>query len=81
MRANLRYAEIMARLHPTKLQMLAWGSRRPRTPLKAPGEVRSIAIQKEGDTWLLLGWGAPVDGGAVAYYQVQRRAPWSWSSG
>ena len=32
MRANLRYAEIMARLHPTKLQMLAWGSRRPRTP-------------------------------------------------
>ncbi len=75
MRANLRYGEIMARRHPAKLQMLGWGSRRPRTPLKPPGEVRDIEIRNEGDTWLLLGWGAPVDGGAVAAYQVQRRKP------
>ena len=75
MRADLRYAEIMARRHPTKLQLLGWGSRRPRTPLKPPGEVRDMAIRSEGDTWLLLGWGAPVDGGAVAAYRVLRRKP------
>ena len=75
MRANLRYAEVMARRHPQKLVSLGWGKRRPRTPLQPPGEVRDIAIRNEGDTWLLLGWEAPVDGGAVAVYQVQRRKP------
>ncbi len=75
MRADLRYAEVMARRRPEKLGKLGWGSRRPRTPLKPPGEVRDIAIRNEGDTWLLLGWGAPADGGAVAAYRVQRRKP------
>lgn len=75
MRANLRYAEVMARRHPERLAQLGWGSRRPRTALKAPGEVRDIAIRGEGDTWLLLAWNAPVDGGGVGAYQVQRRKP------
>jgi len=75
MRANLRYAEVWARRHPERLGQLGWGSRRPRTALKPPGEVRDIAIRDEGDTWLLLAWNAPVDGGAVGVYQVQRRKP------
>src|SRR3972149_2099679 len=65
----------MARRHPERLGQLGWGSRRPRTALKPPGEVRDIAIRDEGDTWLLLAWNAPVDGGAVGVYQVQRRKP------
>ena len=73
MRANLRYAEVMARRHPEQLSQLGWGARRPRTPLAPPGEVRNMAIREEGDTWILLAWDAPEDGGEVAAYRVQRR--------
>ncbi len=75
MRADLRYAEIMARRHPEHLVQLGWRARRPRTPLKPPGEVRDIAIRDEGDTWVLLTWDAPDEGGEVAVYQIQRRHP------
>jgi hypothetical protein len=75
MRANLRYAEVMARRHPERLIQLGWGPRRPRTPLKPPGEVRNIAIRTEGDTWVLLSWDAPEDGGEVAVYRMQRQEP------
>ena len=73
MRADLRYAEVMARRHPAQLVRLGWGARRPRTALEPPGEVRAIAIRDEGDTWVLLTWDAPGDGGEVAVYQIQRR--------
>jgi len=75
MRANLRYAEIMARRHPEYLIQIGWRVRRPRTAIKAPGEVRDIAIRNEGDTWVLLTWDAPDEGGEVAAYQIQRRKP------
>jgi hypothetical protein len=75
MRADLRYAEITARRHPEQLIQLGWRARRPRTELKPPGEVRNIKIGGEGDTWLLLTWEAPDDGGEVAVYHIQRREP------
>jgi hypothetical protein len=75
MRADLRYAEIRARRNPEQLIQLGWGARRPRTELKPPGEVRNIKIEGEGDTWLLLTWEAPDDGGEVAWYEIQRREP------
>ncbi len=75
MRADLRYAEFMARKHPEQLIQIGWRARRPRTPIKAPGEVRDIAIRDEGDTWVLLTWDAPDEGGEVAVYQIQRRKP------
>jgi hypothetical protein len=75
MRANLRYAEVMARHHPEQLIQLGWAARRPRTPLKPPGEVRNIKIRDEGDTWVFLSWEAPGEGGEVAVYQIQRREP------
>lgn len=75
MRANLRYAEIMARRHPEYLIQIGWRARRPRTAIKAPGEVRDIAIRDEGDTWVLLNWDAPDEGGEVAVYEIQRRQP------
>ena len=75
MRADLRYAEITARRNPEQLIQLGWRPRRPRTQLKPPGEVRNIAIRTEGDTWLLLTWEPPVDGGEVAVYRIQRRQP------
>lgn len=54
LRADLRYAEIMARHHAEKLVRLGWGARRARTPLRAPGEVRDIRIVAEGDTCVEL---------------------------
>ena len=44
-------------------------------PIKAPGEVRDMTIRDEGDTWVLLTWDAPDEGGEVAVYQIQRRKP------
>jgi len=52
-----------------------WRPRRPRTALKPPGEVRNIEILKEGDTWLLLSWDKPDEGGEVTAYHIQRREP------
>ena len=75
MRADLRYAEFKSRRNPEQLIHLGWRPRRPRTPLKPPGEVRDIKILKEGDTWVLLGWDAPDDGGEVAVYHIQRQEP------
>ena len=75
MRANLRYAEVMARRHPEQLTQLGWRPRRPRTPLKPPGEVRNITIRDEGGAWVLLTWEPPVEGGEVAVYRIQRHEP------
>jgi len=70
---NLRYAEITARKEPKKLAGLGWGERRAKNPLQAPGEVRNIAIGNQGDSWLMLGWKPPVEGGLTAAYQIQRK--------
>ena len=78
-KADLRYAEIVVRDRPEKLTRLGWGPRRERTALKAPGEVRGIIVAEEGDTWVRLRWKAPVDGGVVAAYTIQRKdgaGPW-----
>ncbi|NIM50390.1 MAG: hypothetical protein GTO22_14265 [Gemmatimonadales bacterium] len=35
--------------------------------------MRDIAIKAEGETWVVLDWKPPVDGGAVAAHRIQRR--------
>ncbi len=72
-KANLKYAEAMTRKNPEKLAGLGWGRRRDNGSLTAPGEVRDIAIGAEGDTWLILRWNPPVDGGPAGVYQIQRK--------
>lgn len=79
MRADLKYAEFAVRDEPEKLNRLGWSPRRPATPLQPPGEVRDIGIAGEGDTWLILTWKPPVDGGVPGVYQIQRKregSPW-----
>ncbi len=73
MKADLRYAEVAVRDRPEQLTQIGWGSRRPGVKLAPPGEVRDIAIKAEGDTWIVLEWKAPVDGGGVAAYILERR--------
>jgi len=78
-KANLRYAEIAVRDAPQKLSALGWRLPRDGTPLQPPGETRDITIVSEGDTWAILRWKPPADGGAPAFYRIQRRqegAPW-----
>jgi Fibronectin type III domain len=73
MKADLGYAEVAVRKRPEQLTQIGWGIRRPGTKLTSPGEVRDIAIKAEGDTWIVLEWKPPVDGGGVAAYVVERR--------
>lgn len=72
-KATLKYAEVVFRDQPERLNQLGWGPRRNGSSLEAPGEVRDIRIVSEGDTWVTLRWNPPVDGGAVGAYQIQRK--------
>jgi hypothetical protein len=79
LKATLKYAEYAVRGQPEKLKRLGWSLRREATPLQPPGEVRDISIKAEGDTWVILEWNKPVDGGAPGVYRIQRRqdgTPW-----
>ena len=73
LKADLKYAEVAVRDRPEKLSRLGWGPRRSSAALQAPGEVRDITIVAEGDTWAILGWKPPVNGGTPAFYRIQRR--------
>ena len=56
---------------PEKLSQLGWGARHDWASLEPPGEVR--------DTWVILRWKPPVDGGATGFYKIQRKregGPW-----
>ena len=72
-KATLKYAEVAVRGEPEKLSQLGWSERSRSSRLEAPGEVRDIGVRAEGDSWVVLDWKAPVDGGAIAMYRIQRR--------
>ena len=72
-KAVLRYAEVVFRDQREKLSQLGWGPRRDGSTLEAPGEVRDIQIVAEGDSWIAFRWNAPVDGGPVGAYKIQRK--------
>ncbi len=74
-KADLRYAEATTRNDDGKLQLLGWGARRPRSPSdnQPPGQVVTLEVRREGNTWVFLGWKEPLYGGEVAAYKVQRR--------
>lgn len=73
MKATLKYAEVAFRDRPERLSQLGWGPRRAGNSIAAPGEVRDIRIVNEGENWVILDWNAPVDGGDVGAYTIQRR--------
>ena len=78
-KSNLKWAEVTARKTPEKLTGLGWGPRRSKTPLQAPGEITKLTIVNEADTWLLLSWQSPADGGLPSAYRIQRQqgtGPW-----
>nr|VFK50917.1 MAG: hypothetical protein BECKTUN1418D_GA0071000_100321 [Candidatus Kentron sp. TUN] len=74
MRTDLRYAENTVN-DDAQLKYIGWSGRKPKTPLAAPGQVRALVVQEQGEGWIHLGWGKPTEGGKVAAYKVQRREP------
>ena len=73
-KADLKYAEFAVKDRPEKLSQLGWAQRRGATPLKAPGEVRNIKLAGEGDSWVVLRWESPSDGGKPAFYKIHRQS-------
>ena len=73
MKANIRYAEDAAKKNTEKLSQIGWSGRKERSPLEAPGQVRSLEVLQEGDGWLVLDWKHPIDGGRVSAYRVRCR--------
>lgn len=66
--------EAVFRDHPEQLSAFGWGLPRPKTALEPPGQTLNIVVLGEGKNWVVLDWKAPVDGGAVAAYKIQRRS-------
>jgi hypothetical protein len=73
LKKNLHYAEDTVNDNDVQLKLLGWGARKDPTPLEAPGQTGLLMVYPQGEGWLELQWLAPVDGGKVATYQVQRR--------
>jgi len=73
-KADLKYAEFAAKDRPGKLSQLGWAPRRSGTPLESPGEVRNIKLVGEGDSWVVLRWESPSDGGKPAFYKIHRES-------
>jgi len=73
LRTNLRYAENAVDYNDEQLKMLGWGGRSKRSPMRAPGQVRDLEAPRQGESWVLLNWKRPQNGGRVAAYKVQRR--------
>ena len=73
-KANLKYAEFAVKDRPGKLSQLGWGPRRSGSPLEAPGEVRNIKLVGEGDSWVVLRWESPSEGGEPAFYKIHRES-------
>ena len=81
MKEDLRYAENTVKFDDAKLKLIGWGGRHAPEPLQAPGEPLTLIAPEEGEGWILLEWKAPLTGGAVASYQLERRlrpdGPWA----
>lgn len=79
-KSELRYAENHVDFDDQKLQLIGWGGRSPATPLAPPQQARTLEAPRQGEGWVFLDWKAPVGGGRVAAYRVQRRqrpeGPW-----
>lgn len=73
MKSDLRYSENTVDFDDDQLKLIGWGGRAAKTSLQAPGQVRSLEAPRQGEGWIFLDWKAPLEGGAVAAYKIQRR--------
>ena len=52
---------------------MGWGGRKPGESLEFPGQPRSLEAPRQDEDSIFLDWKAPVDGGKVPSYTIQRR--------
>ena len=71
-KANIGYAEIVAKGDNAKLKKISWGTRAAPTALAPPGQCRVLEIIGQGDGWMQIDWKEPIGGGEVASYIIQR---------
>ena len=80
MKSDLRYAENTVNFDDDQLKLLGWAGRKAAAALEAPGQPRNLEAPRQGDGWVFLDWKAPIDGGAVSAYKIERRerpaGPW-----
>ncbi len=75
MKADLKYAEIVANEDEGKLALLKWGGRRSPRTLEQPDRPRDLEVARSGKGWVFLDWKPPLLGGDVAAYKVQVARP------
>jgi len=73
LKAELRYAENTVNFDDDQLKLLGWGGRKAGASLESPGQPRALEAPRQGEDSIFLDWKAPVDGGKVASYTIQRR--------
>ncbi len=73
MKSVLRYAENAVQGNDVKLAALGWGGKSAPPPLQPPGQPRLLEAPKQGQGWLHLDWKTPAEGGAPAFYRIERR--------
>lgn len=71
MKADLRYAEYAAAGDDSKLNMLGWGGRSPRTPINVPGQPLNFQMVRSGPGEATATWERPIEGGSVACYIIE----------
>ncbi len=73
MRVQLAQSEVDVAAQPDALRLIGWGPETPGQPTKAPGQPRTLEVESQGGGILVLDWKAPVTGGLVRTYVVERR--------
>lgn len=71
-KADIGYAELVAKGDNAMLEKIGWGTRAAPTALQPPGQCRFLEIIGQGDGWVQIDWKEPIGGGRVAAYKVQR---------
>ncbi len=66
------YAQIIAQGDPAILALISWGPRADAVALQPPGQSRYFEIIGQGDGYVRTDWKEPIDGGAVAAYNLMR---------
>ena len=80
MKRELRYAENTVGFNSEQLGLIGWSARKAPSPLQPPGQAGLLAVRRQNEGDVDLGWKAPDDGGKPSAYRVMRRerpaGPW-----
>ncbi len=66
------YAKIVAKGDPAILALISWGPRADAIGMLPPGQSRYFEVIGQGDGYVRTDWKEPIDGGAVAAYNLMR---------